>query len=509
MGVNILAELADLTACITSTSFYKDYCYKISSSCCHFSKDGHLLVISVNNLVYVFTFHWNAGEQCVLEIKLAYCYLCKEVITSLCLMDDFLLYGTNYGHVYKLMLDSSFFQYSSSSLISPPTTNSPLLVNVVNECVEREVGLDNICVVASLLDTETMLQSSITKIQVNDRSILLSDTVHIGLYDFAFNPIFSHSVSEGFIDAFFVGDKVYCLSTSFSFMVIHPWSQHPLQTSQSLLPSFQQYFDFGVYGMTCVAQQGQGGPVFLVLSSCVNGVMTTSVDYRYQLLSLLSISPSSRGQHGQHGQHGQLGKPFLPCFSPTLLTQSQLLDSNDILNDVYPVELLYTAHIGLCHLIQSSPQSKESKESKESICSILLAIQRKLLAFTHLQRRNHPISTWILNKLGALSGGDGNCGNEIERECECCRRRVIANENHAEWCGLANIDLYCWYSLRPILQKPFHTCPCCLHSYLEGDRCIFCNLPLVWTDQLPAEFKVVGREVLFRNQSILAEWNCV
>ena len=144
----------------------------------------------------------------------------------------------------------------------------------------------------------------------------------------------------------------------------------------------------------------------------------------------------------------------------------------------------------------------DSVENQDERSDALLAIQRQLLIAYH-QAHESLQSKWLLFKLGVIADAE-----KPERDCESCKRKVIVHEGHAEWCSLGQIDQYCWFSLKPILSSNVRICPCCLHIFLEGDVCLFCNLRLIKTQCLSSE--KIGRERLFWSRKTLAsEWNCM
>lgn len=489
-----MEEIADLTWLIHSTSFYHGYCsiIRCCSSC--ISDDGRELIIGLNNLLFIFSLEWKIDSRVLLLIQLESCLLCEEDITSLNFSNSSIFCGSITGHLRYLSLPANEVSGSSSKRFHGDGKDddyessyqvSKELPSYTSICKSlcRDIKASDVVIVSSLLSTEHPLQSSITTIITCPNGLLLADGVHAVYIDSSsWKPCFIQSIPEGFYCAYYCDDLVYVITLTYQLQV-YDLKTHLLKESLSLLPSLHHYCDFAVLG--CYPIPHLSKPCFLVLFYGLSAIRTTTIDYRYQYLSLQAVSL----------QQYDDWYPAIP-LSPILSLSS--IQPNDVLNDAFSEEQLHYYHIACCYLIYSK---LEMVDDVDHLADVIVAVQRKLLLLVHAKSDN-PLSAVVL----AMIKEEKIDENTTKSECSCCKKQTVLNDGHTEWCPYNQIDNYCWRSLKPIVSTTVLLCPCCFHCYLEGAYCVLCNIRLIHSNGRPE--KSIGRETINNiRQKVKQNWN--
>lgn len=514
-----MTEIADLTKLITSTSIFTSNYHTIHCCSYCFSKSDHELAISLNNLLFIFHLEWKMENKPVLLIQLQKAMTCLEDIESLFFYDNTYIYGSSRGHLYRILSHSQ----QNESIVFPDT----LLIHERDDTEEyiessssfqstfpsfsiicssslTETSVHEILLISSIQPCEHPFQRGLSEIQVYQSYLVVSDHIHIAVINPSdWSILFTETIPDGFFTSQCMNNNFYCISSTYKYIQIDLHTHQVIQC-QSLLSSLKQYWDYSLLNACPIPYSSQPG--FMILVYELSGVRTTTVDYRFQYLSLYCIAEQhvfgtsnlvttvlEKGNlhfdtvksHKQSTIQRKQGNWYPWCVYQPFFTCFSSIQPEAIYHNEYSIDNLYLYHITGCYLLHC-----RNDLVNDHICACMIAIQKKLLSSIHSSLAT-PSSKWLVYKLGFSSEEKGN-----EEECSCCKRQVVVNEGHSEWCPFNSFDNYCCYTLQPITTTIGWICPCCLHFYSVDKPCIFCNLHLYLADQSLQTIPMIGLEIL-------------
>ena len=474
MGVFYMEEIADLLPALQSSVLFAECGYPIVSCSCHFLSPFSLL-LAWNRILFSLSLSWTDEMHSSITPSLEWSVRCSDIITSILPYASHLLCGTFHGRVLS---------------VSPPSTPSSMMVETIADShpsgvksPPEDMATETI-LLGSILPRPHPCQAAIKDLRSEDDILLTSDGVHIGCYrvespeTLSIVSFYTEIEGIGVMGGPFRSCQI--LTGCYSHRVVDLLSSTCL-ASASILPFFATLTDFSLLGGVSPSFAPQ---TLLFLCYYQTAPKSTTVDYRVQALALNSLAlPSPPTQ------------PWLPLvvLSPSAL-RSTLQSTWEAVQagSAASVDSLHLLFIWLCRQFHTG--GKWQLTEGASIDSVL-TLRKRLLCAAYEQREDAK-AKWIRGKME----GDSSLQvpkEEVCHKCECCGNETVLDEGHQEYCVLRSIDHYCLYSWKPVVGcADVLSCPCCCQPYLEGERCIFCGLPLLHLKTGPSLADTINTQFL-------------